>query len=216
MWESHLCDQVNFEVMGQAATFDVVTAYGLVCAAIFLAGFFIATRFERRTQGISWKIDACKGWAACLSGGWRLFHAPHTLHLYGNERVLVDWLASMVLLLQARYAGSVIPIWVVKREWSDLKLCGKCRRKPWPYLMAMFLSSFIAFVTWLTLSAADLPENPRNLMTAGVFLVAVSLLVGYMISCMRRHCDDDEHSAHWVPIQATVIPVFLQVGPFLS
>ena len=47
--------------------------------------------------------------------------------------------------------------------------------------MAMFISGFIAFVTWLTLSAADLQENPRNLMTAGVFLVAIGVLVGYMI-----------------------------------
>ena len=60
--------------------------------------------------------------------------------------------------------------------------------------MAMFISSFIAFVTWLTLTAADLPDNPRNLMTAGVFLVAASLIVGYMVSCMRRHCADDQHS----------------------
>ena len=46
-------DAFDIEVMGQAATFDVVTAYGLICAAIFLTGFIAATRFERRTQGNS-------------------------------------------------------------------------------------------------------------------------------------------------------------------
>lgn len=39
---------VEFEFMGQAATFDVVTAYGLICAGVFLAGFFIATRYEKQ------------------------------------------------------------------------------------------------------------------------------------------------------------------------
>ena len=75
-------------------------------------------------------------------------------------------------------------------------LCGKCRRKPWPYLMVLFISTFIAFVTWLTLSAADLPASSRNIMTAGAFLIAVGVLLSYMVSCMRRHCADDQHSLH--------------------
>jgi len=35
------------DIMGHTATFDVVTAYGLVCAVVFLFGFIIATRFEK-------------------------------------------------------------------------------------------------------------------------------------------------------------------------
>ena len=46
-------DAFDIEVMGQAATFDVVTAYGLICAVIFLTGFIVATRYERHSQGIS-------------------------------------------------------------------------------------------------------------------------------------------------------------------
>ena len=38
----------EFEVMGHSATFDVVTAYGLICAAVFLTGFAAAIRFEGR------------------------------------------------------------------------------------------------------------------------------------------------------------------------
>lgn len=39
---------VEFEFMGRAMTFDVVTAYGLVCAGVFLTGFYIATRYEKQ------------------------------------------------------------------------------------------------------------------------------------------------------------------------
>jgi|GEM_PF-6030358 len=35
-----------------------------------------------------------------------------------------------------------------------MKLCCECRKKPWPYALVLFISSFVAFVTWLTLSAA--------------------------------------------------------------
>jgi hypothetical protein len=38
------------QIMGQTATFDVVTVYGLICAAVFLSGFIIATRFEKKRQ----------------------------------------------------------------------------------------------------------------------------------------------------------------------
>ena len=38
------------EILGKAATFDVVTVYGLICAAVFLAGFFGARWYEKRDQ----------------------------------------------------------------------------------------------------------------------------------------------------------------------
>ena len=41
-------DAFEIEIMGHAATFDVVTAYGLICAAVFLTGFAAATRYESR------------------------------------------------------------------------------------------------------------------------------------------------------------------------
>lgn len=39
---------VDFEFMGQVVTFDVVTAYGLICAGVFLTGFIIANRYEKQ------------------------------------------------------------------------------------------------------------------------------------------------------------------------
>ena len=38
------------ELMGHPATFDVVTAYGFVCALIFTAGIVIATRIEHSNR----------------------------------------------------------------------------------------------------------------------------------------------------------------------
>lgn len=75
-----------------------------------------------------------------------------------------------------------------------MKLCGKCRRKPWPYMLALFIATFVGFVTWLTLSAADLPQTTTNLVSAGAFLIVAVALLSYMISCMRRHCADDQHN----------------------
>ncbi len=43
----------KIELMGQTATFDVVTAYGLVCAAVFLTGFIVAMRKGKKGQRTS-------------------------------------------------------------------------------------------------------------------------------------------------------------------
>jgi len=40
------------QIMGQTATFDVVTVYGLICAAVFLSGFIIATSFEKKQSAL--------------------------------------------------------------------------------------------------------------------------------------------------------------------
>lgn len=42
------------EFMGKTATFDVVTVYGLICAAVFLAGFIGARWYEKQEQRMSW------------------------------------------------------------------------------------------------------------------------------------------------------------------
>ncbi len=36
------------EIMGGLMTFDVVTGYGLICALVFMTGFFVATYYEKR------------------------------------------------------------------------------------------------------------------------------------------------------------------------
>ena len=76
-----------------------------------------------------------------------------------------------------------------------MSLCGKCRKKPWPYALVLFISTFVAFVTWLTLSLTAFTHDARLLLTAAAFLTAAVVLFSYMISCLRRHCSDDKHIA---------------------
>lgn len=76
-----------------------------------------------------------------------------------------------------------------------MALCNKCRKKPWPYALVLFISTFVGFVTWLTLSAVGFETGTRSLLTAGAFLAATVVLSGYMVSCLRRHCSDDGHVA---------------------
>lgn len=74
-----------------------------------------------------------------------------------------------------------------------MKLCCDCRKKPWPYLLVLFISTFIAFVTWLTLSTVGLLPDARVWLTVGAFLFVAIILLSYMVSCLRRHCSDDNH-----------------------
>ena len=41
---------IDFNLMGQVVTFDVVTFYGMVCAAIFTTGFLVANCCESRNR----------------------------------------------------------------------------------------------------------------------------------------------------------------------
>ena len=75
-----------------------------------------------------------------------------------------------------------------------MRLCGACRKKPWPYAIVLFIATFVAFVTWLTLSAAGLASGASIIGTSVAFIAATMLLASYMVSCLRRHCADDKHS----------------------
>ena len=75
-----------------------------------------------------------------------------------------------------------------------MKLCANCRKKPWPYAIALFIAIFVAFVTWWTLAAAGVSPQASRWWTVVAFLVAGGVLVSYMVSCMRRHCAEDRHT----------------------
>jgi hypothetical protein len=62
--------------------------------------------------------------------------------------------------------------------------------------MALFIASFSAFLTWLTLESAGLPPDAIRWWSAGVFLTVAVLLVSYMISCIRRHCGHQRGFSH--------------------
>jgi len=44
-------------------------------------------------------------------------------------------------------------------------------------------------------SAAGFTHDARVWLTVAAFLVAAVVLFSYMVSCLRRHCSDDQHVA---------------------
>ena len=41
-------NSMDIELLGRVVTFDVVTFYGLICAAIFSVGLIAASKYEQR------------------------------------------------------------------------------------------------------------------------------------------------------------------------
>ena len=76
-----------------------------------------------------------------------------------------------------------------------MKLCGDCQRKPWPYLIVVFVGGFSAFLTWLALNSAGVPPAANKWWSLSAFVVVSSLLLSYMISCMRRHCGHEGNAS---------------------
>jgi hypothetical protein len=69
-----------------------------------------------------------------------------------------------------------------------MKLCAQCHHTPWPYLFALFISGFTAFLTWFTLAYSHFDATERLLGSIGIFLAADATLTHYMMACMKRHC----------------------------
>jgi hypothetical protein len=69
-----------------------------------------------------------------------------------------------------------------------MSICGECAKTVWPYFIVVFISGIVAFLTWLTLSAAGIEPKLVVWLTGGAFFGAFALLLSYIISCMRRHC----------------------------
>jgi len=69
-----------------------------------------------------------------------------------------------------------------------MRLCRECKNTPWPYLIATFLAALLAGVTWLMLAFTGLDQLAKTLVSGAVFLAVLAVLVGYMLACMRRHC----------------------------
>jgi len=71
----------------------------------------------------------------------------------------------------------------------DCKLvCRETTKRPWIYLIVVFVASFSAFVTWLSLDSAGIQTNVNRLWSGGVFILVSIILILYYFSCMRRYC----------------------------
>lgn len=85
-----------------------------------------------------------------------------------------------------------------------MRICKQSWYVIWPYLIAVFIAGFAAFLTWLTLGYSEFDETERIIGAIGMFLIVGATLSHYMMSCMERHCynsykhhaPNDSHVAH--------------------
>jgi hypothetical protein len=76
-----------------------------------------------------------------------------------------------------------------------MKLCPKCGRSAWPFVMVLAIASVTAFVTWITLGLSVDDPMPRAVATGGVFLAVGGTMLHYVLACLKRHCRHDKEHA---------------------
>ncbi|MDZ7753111.1 MAG: hypothetical protein U5S82_15990 [Gammaproteobacteria bacterium] len=69
-----------------------------------------------------------------------------------------------------------------------MSICVRFGRRIWPFTIVVFVAGFSAFLTWLTLASAGVAAHVNFGWTTAVFLGVVTLLLVYVINCLRRHC----------------------------
>ena len=79
-----------------------------------------------------------------------------------------------------------------------MKLCPECRRG-WPFVVVVFISSVVAFLTWLILSLSSLEAAIRLVLSGAVFVGVAGTLAYYVVSCMKRHCRHGTAPLHHQP-----------------
>ncbi len=71
-----------------------------------------------------------------------------------------------------------------------MKICRECKKRPWAFLIVVFVAAVASFVTWLALASAGVSPQINKWWSAGAFVAVAIILLTYVISCMRRHCSD--------------------------
>jgi hypothetical protein len=74
-----------------------------------------------------------------------------------------------------------------------MKLCPQCNGSPWPFVMVLFITSLLAFVTWLTLTFAGADPVQAAVGTAVAFVAVGATMLHYVLACMKRHCHHGEN-----------------------
>jgi len=69
-----------------------------------------------------------------------------------------------------------------------MKLCPKCGRSPWPFVMVLAIATLSTFLTWITLGLTIDATAPRAVASGGVFLAVGGTLLHYVLGCLKRHC----------------------------
>jgi CDP-diglyceride synthetase len=66
----------------------------------------------------------------------------------------------------------------------------------WPFVVVVFTSSVVAFLTWLMLSLSSVEGVIRLVGSGAVFVGVAGTLAYYVISCMKRHCRHGTQPLH--------------------
>lgn len=69
-----------------------------------------------------------------------------------------------------------------------MKLCPKCGRSPWPFVMVLSIAGLAAFMTWVTLGLSIDETGPRAVASGAVFLAVGGTMLHYVVACLKRHC----------------------------
>ncbi len=69
-----------------------------------------------------------------------------------------------------------------------MSICVRFGRRVWPFTIVLFVAGFSAFLTWLTLASAGVADHVNFGWTTAVFLGVLTLLLVYVITCLRRYC----------------------------
>ncbi len=67
-------------------------------------------------------------------------------------------------------------------------ICREAKKRPWVYLIVVFLSGFSSFLTWLALDSAGVPHEAIRWWSGGIFLGVAIVLLSYYAFMMRRYC----------------------------
>jgi hypothetical protein len=74
-----------------------------------------------------------------------------------------------------------------------MKLCKNCKKAFWPYLMILVIAGVAGFLTWMTLSLSGVADQQGLLISVIVSLTVGATLLHYVVSCLRRHCQEWGH-----------------------
>jgi CDP-diglyceride synthetase len=77
-----------------------------------------------------------------------------------------------------------------------MKLCPECGSVWWPFVVVVFISGVVAFLTWLMFSLSSVEGVIRLVGSAAVFVGVASTLAHYVVSCMKRHCRHGTEPLH--------------------
>ena len=67
-------------------------------------------------------------------------------------------------------------------------VCRESGKRPWVFLIVLFLATFSSFLTWLALDSTGIPTESNNWWSGVTFLAVTIVLISYYFYVLRRYC----------------------------